>query len=114
MDYKQNKNVSFVDISSNSKKRKVNNPIDSYGKLVYKNLAKVIKFIAYALAILIVLAGIIGAFFIQMKLHGLTFLAVGLFFAAAVVAFIAFFIIYGIGHIIAQNEEILKRLNRGA
>ena len=92
------------------KKIKLKNPIDVYGTFLYKNLSKTIKFIAYVVAVITLIIGLVATVFIVKSHSGFLAIGIGLFLAFAVVAFIEFFIIYGIGHIIDQNNEILRRL----
>ena len=97
-------------ISSKSKDFKIKDPVDLYGKLLYRNLGKTVKFIAYVVAIITLLVGIIAAIFIAKSYSGFLIIGLALCLFCAVIAFIEFFIIYGIGHVIDQNNEILKRL----
>lgn len=99
------------DISSKSKYFKENDPIDKYGKYLYRNIDKIIKIIAYIVAGFTIIAGFAGAIFIRSKIVGFSIIGFGIFFLCAVFAFIEFFIIYGIGHLIEQNNEIIKKLN---
>ena len=97
-------------ISSKSKDFKLKDPVDLYGKFIYRNLGKTIKFIAYLVAIITLFIGVAAALFIAKSYSGFMTIGFGLLLLFAVVAFIEFFIIYGIGHVIDQNNEILKRL----
>lgn len=112
-----NQNNDFIeDISSSSKKSKfklnieLKDPVDMYGKLIYNNLGKTLKVIAYLVTIFTILLGFGAAFLIfkkQAAYIALSFAAVLVFTA---VALIEFFIIYGLGHSIEQNNAILKKL----
>ena len=112
----ENRRKDFMeDISSFSKKslKKIKNgkPVTAYGGFLYNRLAKVIKVIAYIVAIANLICGLAAAVFIfRMKISyiALSFFAVLVF---AAIGTIAFFVIYGIGHSIEQNNEILKRLS---
>ena len=99
------------DISSKSKKFKLKDPVDFYGKLVYSRIGKIIKVIAYIVAILTVLVGIGAAFLIFKNQAAFIALSFAVVLVFALVGTIEFFIIYGLGHVIEQNNEILKRLN---
>ena len=96
-------------ISSKSKNFEFKDPVDLYGKFLFKNLGRTIKFIAYVVAIFTAIVGICGAALIATK--QIKFIAIALVFLLffAALALIEFFIIYGIGHIIDQNNEILRR-----
>ena len=99
------------EISSKTADLNLKNPVDVYGKFLYRNLSKTVKFIAYVVAVITLIIGVVAAFLISKSHDGFLAVAIGLFLAFAVIAFIEFFIIYGIGHIIDQNNEILKKLN---
>ena len=101
---------SMENISSKSKDFKLKDPVDLYGKFLFNNLGKTVKFIAYLVAAITLLAGIVAVLFIAKSNVGFLVLGCAILLALAVLAFIEFFIIYGIGHIIDQNNEILKRL----
>ena len=99
------------DISSKSKKFKLKDPVDIYGKLVYNRIGKIIKVIAYLVAILTVIVGLCAAFLIFKRQAALIVISFAVVLVFAVIGVIEFFIIYGLGHVIQQNNEILKRLN---
>ena len=103
-------NNSMENISSKSKDYKLKDPVDLYGKFLYRNLGKTIKFIAYLVAIVTLFIGVAAVLFIAKSYSEFMAVGFGLLLLFAVVAFIEFFIIYGIGHVIDQNNEILKRL----
>lgn len=112
----KNQNNEFMeDISSTSKKKlklniELKDPVDLYGKLIYNNLGRTLKVIAYIVAIVTIIMGLGGAalvFKAQATYIALSFATVLLFTAVAAVEF---FIIYGLGHTIEQNNEILKKL----
>lgn len=98
-------------ISSISKNLKIKDPVDFYGKFIYRNLGKVIKFIAYVIAILTFVAGLAFVFLIGLKNVKYIVISLAVVLVSAALALIGFFIIYGIGHVIDQNNEILKRLS---
>ena len=98
-------------ISSKSKNLNFKDPVDLYGKFVYKNLGRVIKFTAYVVAILTFAAGLAFVFLIGLKQVKYIIVALAVLLISAALALIEFFIIYGIGHVIDQNNEILKRLS---
>ncbi len=114
--FEQNSDM-FEDISSSSKKPnfkldfELKDPVDLYGKLIYNNLGKVLKIIAYIVAVVTILLGFGAAFLVfkrQLTYIALAFAVILLFTAVAAVEF---FIIYGIGHGIEQNNTILKELS---
>lgn len=104
-------NNDMEDITSNSTGNHAKmNPLVVFGKNMFENLSNVIKIIAFVLGFGIIALSILLAFFLFSKsllslFISLAIIIVGTLFAAAL-----FFPIYGIGHIIEQNEEILKKL----
>ncbi|MBR4761604.1 MAG: hypothetical protein IK086_03110 [Clostridia bacterium] len=87
-------------------------PIELFGKFLYDNLSKVIKFIAYAVAIATLIIGFIVAYFVYRHVDSFIAISFAVVLATAILAFIEFFLIYGLGHMIEQNNEILKRLGK--
>ena len=120
----------FEDISSYSKKKaaakkvadkandvihsepveKVVKAIDNYGNGAEKYIDKIIKVLAFvvALGILMIFAAVATILVIIDKFFML--IAIGIGILGLVISLICLFLIYGTGHIIAQNNEILKRL----
>lgn len=101
------------DISSNSKKIKFNfktDPAELYGKAIYKNLSGIIKVIAYIAAIFTMLVGFGIAIFIAKKQILYIALSFGVVLFFTVIAAVEFFLIYALGHIIKQNNDIIERL----
>lgn len=106
----------FEDISSYSPKpiekatRQIKKAADNYGDNAYKNIDKVIKIIAFIVAIVVfvMFIGIAAVLFVLDKAFIL--LSAVILLVGAALALILLFLIYGTGHIISQNKEILKRL----
>ena len=109
----------MIDISSTtggknpdpySKKRP--QPVKSYGGGVSKALGVIIKIISFVVAFGCVAIGGVGCLLIQRLLSGFfDSIAIALFIFSVVIGTISLFIIYGIGQIICQNNEILSRMN---
>lgn len=100
------------DISSTSAEfRAKKNLIKAYGDFIYKDLGNVIKIIAFILGFGTVLISFLLSFllFIKSALSFVVSLAIILFGTA--VAAVVFFLIFAIGQILCQNNEILKRLD---
>lgn len=98
------------DISSTSKK--VENPAMIYADGIYKNLGNVVKAISFILCIGIIILSFIVAFFVFSKTAFSIALSLCIIIFGTVLAAIVFFPIYAVGHIVCQNNEILKRLNK--
>lgn len=109
--------VVFEDISSSSpadkrKKqlKKVVKAVDNYGDGAARNIDKVIKAISFivAIGVFLVFAAIAAVLYLLDPMF--TIVAIGVLVLGVVFALIFLFLIYGLGHIITQNKEILKRL----
>ncbi len=106
----------FEDISSSTPvdkaKKKVEKAIkvvDDYGEGAFKNIDKIIKVISFIVAVGIFLLFAAIAVVLYMLDKVFMLIAVGVLVLGVVFALIALFIIFGIGHIITQNKQLLKR-----
>ncbi len=87
-------------------------PLTEYGNGIFKKLGGIIKVISFLVsffifAVLLVVGLIlykIDAFFIPF--------AVAIVIFGAIIALITMFLIYGLGQVICQNNEILQRLEK--
>ncbi len=110
-------NNDMIDISSSSTPRNMKpkkhkeNPVSAYGNTLFKNLGTIVKVISFIVAIAIIAVVFVAAFLI-LKIFDSFFtpVAIGIIIVGTVIAAFTFFIIYGIGHAICQNDEILRRL----
>lgn len=98
------------DISSTSKK--IENPVMIYADGIYKNLGNVVKAISFILCIGIIILSFIVAFFVFSKTAFSIALSLCIIILGTVLAAVVFFPIYAVGHIVCQNNEILKCLNK--
>ena len=115
-----NKNTSdfiYEDISSSSKGYKyksklkqIPKSLDKYGDGALTKIDKVIKIISFVVAISIALVFALIAIALLLIDKVFLLLAIGVLIIGIALALIALFLIYGLGHIITQNNEILKRL----
>ncbi|MBR4123256.1 MAG: hypothetical protein IKT93_02415 [Clostridia bacterium] len=96
----------FEDISSSTEKT----IIDKYTNKAISNIDKVIKFLAFVVAIGIFLVFSAVAIILVLLDSLFTIVAVGVLILGIVIAIIALFLIYGMGQIMTQNNEILRRL----
>lgn len=113
MSVNSNNTPDMEDISSTSKKIKKNeNPAMIYADGIYKNLGNVVKAISFILCIGIIILSFIVAFFVFSKTAFSIALSLCIIILGTVLAAIVFFPLYAIGHIVCQNNEILKRLNK--
>lgn len=104
---------SFEDISSSTipkTKSSLKAVTENYGNGVFKHLDKIIKAISFivALMILLVFAAVASVLIMLDKIFAIV--AVGVFIVGIVLSIIILFLIYAVGHLISQNNEIIKRL----
>lgn len=84
--------------------------MDKYTNKAISNIDKVIKFFAIIVAIgIFLLFAAVAAILILLD-SIFTIVAVGVAVLGIVISIITLFLIYGIGQIITQNNEILRRL----
>ena len=106
-------NEGFEDISSSTvphTKSSIKAVTENYGNGVFRHLDKIIKAISFivSIGILLVFAAA-GAVLIMLdKIFAIV--AVAVFILVIILSVISLFLIYAIGHLISQNNEILKRL----
>ena len=104
---------SFEDISSSTipkTKSSLKAVTENYGNGVFKHLDKIIKAISFivALMILLVFAAVAAVLIMLDKIFAIV--AGGVFIVGIVLSIIILFLIYAVGHLISQNNEIIKRL----
>ena len=109
----QNQITQMEDISSTSIEfRAKKNPVLAYSSGLYKNLGNIIKIISFVLGFGIIILSLVVAFFLFNKTAlGIT-LSLAVIIFGTIVAACVFFPIFGLGHILCQNNEILKSLNK--
>ncbi len=105
--------VEMEDISSTSVEyRAKKNPVMAYSSGLYKNLGNVIKVIAFVLGFGVIIIALVAAFFLFNKtLWGIALALAAIIFGTLFAACV-FFPMFGLGHILCQNNEILKSLNK--
>jgi len=112
-----NSDDGIIDISSSSKKgydknTHVNDYVEKYGNGIFKNLGSIIKFFAVMIFFLIMIMSFGGAFFIYMIDKNFIAISLGIIVAGLFLGLMVMFIIYGVGQIICQNNEILTKVKR--
>ncbi len=110
-------NDEFVDISSSSKSEyatetHIGEYVEKYGNGIFKNIGTIIKFIAFLLCFSVIILSFFAAYFIFSFNALFVTIAAGVILFGTVLGVILLFVIYGIGHIICQNNEILSRLKK--
>lgn len=107
-----NEELLFEDISSSSPSvaKKLKAATENYGNGAFKHLDKIIKFISFAVAIVMILVFAAVAAVLIMMDEIFTIVAVAVFAVGLILSIIVLFLIYAVGHIISQNNEIIKSL----
>ena len=108
-----NEEFLFEDISSSSipkSKSSLKAVTENYGNGIFKNLDRIIKAISFivAIAILLIFAAIAVVLVMLDKIFAVVSVAV--FIVGIILALISLFLIYAVGHLISQNNEIIKLL----
>ena len=103
----------MVDIvSSSPKAKKKSHPVEAYGKGIFKSLGTIIKAIAFLVAFAVLAVFLLAAYLLFTKDALFAAISIGIVITGIVIATIIMFLIFGLGHVICQNNEILKRLNK--
>ncbi|MGN0451601.1 MAG: hypothetical protein ACI4FN_05775 [Acutalibacteraceae bacterium] len=108
-----NEDLMFEDISSSSlpkTKSSLKAVSQNYGNGVFKHLDKIIKAISFIVSIVILLmfAAVAAVLIMLDKIFAVV--AVAVFIVGIILSLIVLFLIYAVGHLISQNNEIIKRL----
>ncbi len=109
---KSNKKEVIENISIVAEKigTKINEPIEKYGNSIANNLGLIIKAISFVTAFAIILIAFAIAFLVFSTQPLYIALSLGIVVVGTILAAIIMFLIYGLGHLIIQNNEIIKRL----
>lgn len=102
------------DISSTSasyRKKNKKNYVDEYSKSIFKNLGNIIKGISFMIAFAIIGVSFLLAYFLFSPEPLYIAISLGIIIFGTIVGAIVMFLIYGMGQIICQNDEILRRLD---
>lgn len=104
---------SFEDISSSTiprTKSSLKAVTQNYGNGVFKHLDKIIKAISFivAVGILLLFAAVAAVLVMLDKIFAIV--AVAVFIVGIILSIISLFLIYAIGQLISQNNEIIRRL----
>lgn len=83
---------------------------ENYSENTFNSLGSIIKFIAFIICFVIIGISFIAAYFVYSKLPVYTAISIGIVVIGTCVALVALFLIFGLGQLICQNNEILARL----
>lgn len=109
----KNQSIEMEDISSVSEKyRALKNPVTAYTTGLYKNLGNIIKTIAFILAFIMIILGFLLAFLLLTRAAFSIVTSFAVIIIFTILAAILFFPLFGLGHILCQNNEILKLLSK--
>ena len=108
-----NEDLMFEDISSSSLPKTKNSlkaVSQNYGNGVFKHLDKIIKAISFivSLGILLMFAAVAVVLVMLDKIFAVV--AVAVLIVGIILSLMVLFLIYAVGHLISQNNEIIKRL----
>lgn len=92
------------------KLEKVGEFTDGYANKAISNVDKIVKVVSFIVAISIFLVFLAIAVVLVLIDSFFTLIAVGVLLVGTILAMLSLFLIYGMGHIITQNNEILKHL----
>ena len=84
---------------------------DDYGEFSFKNIAGMIKIIAFVVSIGVALLFLVAAAVVLILDKTLFFLSALILLFGFAIALIFLYLIYGLGLLISQNKEILRRLD---
>ena len=103
-------NTTFEDIRSSTPRRMPDFSAKAYSEGAFKNIDKVIKAIAVivAVCILLLFAAVAAVLVLLDKIF--LILSIGILVFGIILSLIFMYLIFGLGHIITQNKEILRRL----
>lgn len=112
MENKTENTFVFEDISSSSPSHRKNlkKAANDYGNGAMRHLDKVIKAISFIVALLVAAIFFLIAALLVTLDSSFRVIALGVLIVGIVLALIFLFLIYGLGHIITQNKQILRRL----
>lgn len=100
----------FEDISSSSKPKGIRGYSNDYANGAMGHLDKVIKAISFIVALLVAAVFFVIAAVVVTLDASFKFIALAIVIVGIILALICLFLIYGLGHIITQNKQILRRL----
>ena len=108
-----NEDFMFEDISSSSLPKTKNSlkaVSQNYGNGVFKHLDKIIKAISFivSIGILLMFAAVAAVLVMLDKIFAVV--AVAVLIVGIILSLMVLFLIYAVGHLISQNNEIIKRL----
>lgn len=108
-----NEDFMFEDISSSSlpkTKSSLKAVSQNYGNGVFKHLDKIIKAISFivSIGILLMFAAVAAVLVMLDKIFAVV--AVAVLIVGIILSLMVLFLIYAVGHLISQNNEIIKRL----
>ncbi|MBE6728575.1 MAG: hypothetical protein E7562_08030 [Ruminococcaceae bacterium] len=113
-------NIEFEDIRSSSdskaaklkrKAKKAAKPVVKYADGMFKYLGHIIKAIGFLIGFAIFGACLFVGYYLYSKDPTFEVISLSIVIAGIVIGMICMFLIFGLGHIVCQNNEILRRLN---
>lgn len=106
-------NFDFIDdTSSNTEVKSVKKAFKNYNDNAVSHIDVLVKIVAFIVAFLTIIISMLVAFFLISLKPSFSAIAVAIIIVGTVFAAMLFFPIYGMGQIISQNNEILKRFKK--
>ncbi|MCQ2454808.1 MAG: hypothetical protein MJ090_01500 [Clostridia bacterium] len=107
----------YIDIVSSSQpkstaKTKAGEYVEEYENAIFKNIGNIIKFIAFVVCFTTIIISFVAAYFIFSFNALFMTIAAAIVLVGTIISVILLFIIYGLGHAICQNNEIISRLRK--
>lgn len=87
-------------------------PLEEYGNGIFKKLGGIIKAISFIVSSFLFVIVLVLALLLYAIDHFFLPFSIALVILGAVTALIVMFLIYGLGQVICQNNEILTRLSK--
>ena len=91
--------------------KKGKGPVYRYGKGIFKSLGTIVKAISFLIAFAVHAVYLFAAYLLYSRDPLFASIAIGIVIAGVIISTIIMFLIFGYGHIICQNNEILRRLD---
>ena len=103
----------YEDISSSTvphTKSSIKAVTQNYGNGMFRHIDKIIKAISFIVSVAILLIFVAGAVVLFMLDKIFAVVSVALVIVGIILSIITLFLRYAVGHIVSQNNEIIKRL----
>lgn len=110
--------IEYEDIRSSSGNtvqkaaKKAKKSVELYGTGIFKHLGNIIKAISFMISFGILGITMFVGYYLYSKDSSAIVISLGIVIIGLIFALITMFLIFGLGHIICQNNEIMSRLKK--